>query len=157
MNEFQPMVFGVFTGLMVSFLLYMSKTLLLKARQTFEAWSYRGIYISGQWQGEALKGNRQWELSLSIIQKGRVLNGDYEAITRRENDQKHTSKMSFEGEIRDGFISLTFTPSSDKSLSFGSMLLQAHEQELVGKQIFRNIRNGKAPIHAYDVKFKRSS
>ncbi|MGI2107226.1 hypothetical protein ACRN9A_19040 [Shewanella frigidimarina] len=136
----QTIFLGVVSGLVATgFAVMLSKIFNQVLIPWYQAKIYKGVDISGVWEGSIESNNdKSWGCTLELEQNAHNIVGTYTTVSYYKGEQQRISVMDVNGEVWEGYISLKCRTKSNRNLSFGSMLFQINNQEIVGHQVFRN-------------------
>ncbi|WP_213864582.1 hypothetical protein [Vibrio crassostreae] len=157
MEEFQTILFGVLSGVITALLIFCAS---LTIKRIIIPWYqrlvYRGVDISGEWNGRLQHlENVYFEVSLELQQSAHNINGTYTSIKYRDGEYVDTSTMKVSGEVWEGFLTLQCRTVSNKRLSFGAILLKVNTDVLTGMQVFRNLNSRGRDIIPLEVNLIR--
>ncbi|WP_156115081.1 hypothetical protein [Pseudomonas sp. ML96] len=152
------MMIGVFTGVITTVLLYLTKLIIDKILLPwYQNLTYRGIDVSGVWEGEfSSSDTANFTAKLTLDQSAHNLSGSYIVIKYINGEEQKITSMSVSGEVWEGFVSLKCRTISNKNLSFGSMLLKINDSELNGHKVFRNLAGNGSGIVNRPIILKRT-
>lgn len=140
-------IIGIVTGIFTTAILFLAKDLwTTKVVPFITATRYQGVLINGQWQGTSENKNPENgeiysnDAKLFIDQKSHQLSGLF--IFSFTNEVKNFSlEFNVAGYIREGYVTLNFTPKDRRITSYGTALLKLHNggNTLQGEWLFRNV------------------
>ncbi|MFV8453386.1 hypothetical protein ACNO65_25515, partial [Vibrio campbellii] len=132
--------------------IFIKETLIPKYQKTI----YKGIDVSGDWEGCHDVGSVGFSVKLNLQQNAHDLKGTVIFIkTSQSSSKPKVTNMVVEGEVWEGFVSLKCRTVSNKNLSFGSMLCKVGDHSLKGKYIFRNLAGDSSSIKDLEVSLHR--
>ncbi|EGQ9177313.1 hypothetical protein ACU440_004532 [Vibrio alginolyticus] len=158
MEHFQTIIISVFSGVLTALCVYIASLFIKEVLiPRYQKSVYRGIDVSGDWEGKHDLGYVGFELKLHLIQNAHDLQGRATFIKySSDNDVIKVTDMRVEGEVWEGFVSLKCRTVSNKNLSFGSMLCKVGDHSLQGKYIFRNLAGDSSSITDVEVSLHRA-
>jgi|TARA_R100001039_G_scaffold37683_2_gene36873 hypothetical protein len=124
MEEVTPLIIGISSSLVATFIFLFSRWILL---EVLIPWYldkiYKGIRVDGQWT-DVMEGEEDCPVraALNLKQNANKITGIYSHIFLKEVDSTTTYKV--EGEIRDSYVTLTCWPLAKDHLDAGTMLFK---------------------------------
>lgn len=153
MEYFQTILISVFSGVLTALFVYITSLFVKEVLiPRYQKEIYKGIDVSGDWEGSHDVGDVGFTIKLTLSQNAHNLKGSVTFIKySQDNNIKKLTNMFVEGEVWEGFVSLKCRTVSNKNLSFGSMLCKVGDHSLSGKYIFRNLASDSSRIKDVDV------
>ncbi len=157
MEYFQTILISVFSGVLTALFLYIVSLFIKEVLiPRYQKTIYKGIDVSGDWEGAHDMGNIGFTIKLVLSKNAHDLKGRVTFIKySQDNNIKKVTDMLVSGEVWEGFVSLKCRTVSNKNLSFGSMLCKVGDHSLSGKYIFRNLAGDSSGIKDVDVYLHR--
>ena len=145
---------GVFTGILTAvFLVWFKNTFYKIIIPWYLDTIYKGSDVSGEWSGKMKISKQEYDVSLSLKQKAHLVKGNFSATSDDPDARRNVTLMTCEGELWEGYLSLTCRSIDKKDLSFGSILLKIKGKELSGKQVFRDLSRSPNDVFSSNISF----
>jgi len=102
--------------------------------------TYKGIDVTGRWLGTAsLAEDVTFRIELDLKQSANRVWGIWTQNSDKNGENRRSSVMAAEGELWEGFLSLSLKSTTRRRLAFGSALFRTGGTLLRGFSIHRNI------------------
>lgn len=140
-------VFGIFTGIFTTAILFLMKELwVVKVIPFIASTRYQGVLVDGQWKGESGNDNPEMggvfsnKARLFIDQRAHQLSGLF-IFNFKSPESEFNLEFNVTGYIWEGYVTLNFTPKDRRVTSYGTALLKLHNGggTLQGEWLFRNV------------------
>lgn len=135
-------VIGAVLGVLAVLFVYVIRELwTLTALSLFKRWRYRGVNISGEWQGLGAAHTPaagEWIEVILALKQDTVDVGGLMMIRNRSAGNSFDLNLQAAGRISQGHVTLNLWPVSKADTSAATALLKAEQGALTGQLLFRN-------------------
>ncbi len=118
---------GVVAGVLTAGLLWVLKWVIQDvAIPWYQAQIYKGVDVSGEWNGSLFEGDATFSFEISIQQKGHAISGVFAAVDKYP-DRESRRIFRITGETLSNHIILRYSPLSQRIWGGGTFLLQVFD------------------------------